>query len=299
MPGSNDIGSYIKALFPTTQLDFEIGNMLDCEIDKEQYQLWISERARSIAVNNPRRDGETNYKRVLNLLGRLTEYRGCDTGISRTLWSALHTIAKILAHAPDWANFETGPMFGGRNATIADRLCLSVDRTKKILSSLRSFGLIVHYHRHANGRRWIRRNSDGSVSGHGFSLLPIIVMLDELEEHVARWIQLHHEAARLQSKIKGHICSFRQSLRAAHGDDWKAHPGNMQCQKILGEAMVAKRQSDVESLNAILTDLDFASDAKPKINPPERQKWHPTPKPSPERGQSVDSTLNNAKKEQT
>ncbi|MGB5021289.1 hypothetical protein, partial [Sphingorhabdus sp.] len=129
MSAPKAIGAYVKALFPTAHLCFTIGDRLETEADKENYALWIKEKA----AGKPSAQADDMYKRTMNVLDRLQEHRGCNTGISRTHWSALQTIVKLLAHKDDWSNFDTGPIYGGSNATIADRLCLSIDRTKKIL----------------------------------------------------------------------------------------------------------------------------------------------------------------------
>lgn len=251
MSAPKAIGAYVKALFPTAHMCFTIGDRLETEADKENYALWIKEKAAGkLSVQ-----ADDMYKRTMNVLDRLQEHRGCNTGISRTHWSALQTIVKLLAHKDDWSNFDTGPIYGGSNATIADRLCLSIDRTKKILKELRRAGLIMFHQRHANGRRWIRRQRDGTPVGHGFSLLPIMVLVDELENHIGQWRDREFEARRLHTAIVGKIAGYKQSLRAAHGENAKTHPAIASCDETLQAVAAAKAGRNVELLRSILHEI--------------------------------------------
>lgn len=258
MSAPNSIGTYIQALFPLSQFDFKVGDLLETESDKEAYLYWIRERANQLErtdINDPGHSAEAIYKRTMKLLDRLQECRGCGTGISRSLWSALQTIVKLLACKSDWINLETGPIYGGSNATIAERLFLSVDRTKKILKELRARGLIIFHHRHANGRRWIRRRHDGRPIGHGFSLLPLLVMLEELEIHVAAWRQRKFALNAMFADIAGKLAGIKQSLRAAHGAQAKDHPAYINCEDQLRRSAKAKKMGDADALSQMLADL--------------------------------------------
>ena len=273
MTAPNAIGTYIRALFPESTFSFTIGDRLETEAEKEAYLYWIKDRASQLAERY-RRDRNNNaedvYKRTLQLLDRLQESRGCGTGISRSLWSALQTIVKLLACKSDWTNFDSGPIYGGSNATIADRLCLSVDRTKKILQSLRMHGLIAYHRRHANGRRWISRRDDGRPFGHGFSLLPLLVMLEELEAEVNNWRRHKIEVNNAFAEVTGKIAAIRQSLRAVHGEAVTEHTAYRHCAELLAEASTAKKTGHIEGMAAILVKLDETNQSNFKKTTPQR-----------------------------
>jgi replication initiation protein RepC len=295
MSAPKAIGAYVKALFPTAHLCFTIGDRLETEQEKENYALWIRERASKM----PNARADDMYKRAMNVLERLQEHRGCATSISRTHWSALEEIVKLLAHKDDWSNFDTGPIYGGSNATIADRLCLSVDRTKKILRELRRAGLLIFHQRHANGRRWIRRQRDGTPVGHGFSLLPIMVLLDELEGHVKKWREQAFEARRIHTAIVGTIAGYKQSLRAAHGQNYKTHPAIAACNNALHTAAVAKAARDVEHLKSILGDISEKSLFELPDSTPQGGQKNPSLSNLPQKDSKVDAWQGEGSEEQT
>jgi len=295
MSAPKAIGAYVTALFPTAHLFFTIGDRLETEQEKENYALWIRERADTM----PNAPADDIYKRGMNVLERLQEHRGCATGISRTYWSALQGIVKLLAHKDDWSNFETGPIYGGSNATIADRLCLSVDRTKKILRELRRAGLIIFHQRHANGRRWIRRQRDGTPVGHGFSLLPMLVLLDELEEHVRQWREKAFEARRLHTAIIGKIAGYKQSLRAAHDESYKTHPAFAACNDAIHNAGVAIAARDIKQLNSILGDISEKSLFELPDSTPQKGQNTPSLSNLPQKDSLVDARQGERSDEQT
>ena len=64
MSAPKAIGAYVKALFPTAHLCFTIGDRLETEQEKENYALWIRERASKM----PNARADDMYKRAMNVL---------------------------------------------------------------------------------------------------------------------------------------------------------------------------------------------------------------------------------------
>lgn len=291
MTAPKAIGSYIDALFPLSSFSFRIGETLESEEDKEHYARWIRDRAASgqlTGVSKIEPDGNAIYRRTMQLLDRLQEGRGCGTGINRTLWASMQTIVKLLACKRDWENMETGPIYGGSNATIANRLCLSVDRTKKILRDLRSRGLIIFHNRHGNGRRWIRRQANGQPVGHGFSLLPLLVLLGDLEAKVTQWREKRFEAANLHAEIVAEIAGVKQSLRAVHREAAREHPAFMACQTKLKAAATARQRGNIDELNRIAGELSIQRQQRCRKTTPERAQKNPPLSNHHQKHQKVD-----------
>jgi hypothetical protein len=256
MSAPKSIGLYIKALYQSAQMNITLGERFQTSEDQEHYALWIREKAYQKSITHT--DYETcdiRYKRTLKLLDKLQEHRGCGTGINRSLWHSLQIIVKILAHKADWTNLDHGPIFGGRNITIADRLGLSVDRTKKILKALREYGLIVFHQRHANGQRYIKRMHNGHLIAHGLSLMPLVLRLEEFETLANNWIKTNAEAKMTYRKIEGQIVRLRHSLKSAKIDYGSNHPTQIHLKSIESAAKTLIRENKHEELTILSHEL--------------------------------------------
>ncbi len=250
---AKNLGAYIGALLNENTSNLPIGAQLS--VDRERLAYAASIRSRARAAPSPgdiEKTGTANYKHLLNTIDMLADNRGCGTGITPTIWRKLKTLVLMLGSRADWANLETGPIYGGSNETLANRLDLSLDRTKKTLREFRIFGLIIDHDRLANGRRRIRRTADGKPYGHGLSLLPLIVRLDELRALASDYIARKQTSLKLKRRASAALRGAKQLLAGTEADQ---HPASAAIEAVERDLHTAFKQRDTTALETICEDL--------------------------------------------
>lgn len=250
---AKNLSAYIDALLQETASDFQLGVRLASAQDRIAYAASVHRRARSASrPNDLEKSGTDNYKLLLNTIDTLADNRGCGTGIPASLWRKLKTLMLMLGARADWANYDTGPIYGGSNETLAHRLDLSIDRTKKTLKELRILGLIIDHDRLANGRRRIRRNADGNPYGHGISLLPLIIRLDELRDVAAAYLDRKKQSLKLKRQASA---ALRQAKALIAHATLHEHPATSAIESVTESINAALKARDTSALEEICNDL--------------------------------------------
>ena len=253
MTVAKNLGGYLTSILDAAAANLPIGTPLADDFQKESYASAI----RSIAASgheptNMLDHGKATYLAVLNMIDAFIGNRGCGTGISPTLWRHLKTLVQIHGDKRDWANLETGPLFAARNDTLAARLELSIDRTKHVLRDLRKLGLVIYHNHHANGLRRIRRTQDGRAYGSGYSLLPLIIRLEALQELAAEYIVRKAKAIRLIPRARAALRQARSIICASTDED---HPSRTSLAAIQATINKAAAERDAATLEDIERDL--------------------------------------------
>jgi len=170
--------------------------------------------------------GQSVRVRVLKVLDRLA-LRGCGSmPVSRTQWLRLKQLSLFCARDQDWA-CASGPIIGATTAALADYLGLN--DVNEALAPLLKLGLIALWSPNANGRRSFhvaRANCDDeTVYGSGWTLAPLILHLDTLEDMVEVEQQRLAERQSLVVQTRSILRSIQQDLMRGgfESDDIEAH----------------------------------------------------------------------------
>ena len=246
---AKNLAAYLPAIIDQSVAQRPIGTAIAAS-ELESYASAIYAKASRLSQpRDPLAYGKNLYTSLLNTIDRLISHRGCGTGITRTMWLHLKNIVMIHGDARDWSNHETGPILGALNATIADRLALSDGRARHVIQDLKFLGLIMPHNPNANGRRKIRRDNEGQPYGSGYSLLPLIVKLEELKAIVADFVDRRRRTPKAARQA---IQAVRTAKRIIENEiEDHTHPSHRAVAAIETEVATARQSADPATLTEI------------------------------------------------
>lgn len=251
---AKNLGGYLASIVDEAAASVELGAKLDRDAEQPAYANAIKLRARAMsAISVAELDGHRIYNRVLKVIDQFASNRGCGTGITTTKWQQLKIIALTLGKREDWAYLPTGPIYASTNRALADRMHLSEQRIRKVIKELCQFGLVIYHDRLANGRRAHRRDAEGNPYGHGLSLLPLIVRLQELEEHARGFIERAKKAIVLKRQAQAALRAAKRLINATAAEP--SHPAHTAIDDVGKQVENAFKHRNAAELEAIVTDL--------------------------------------------
>lgn len=197
--------------------------------------------------------GETVRRRIVRVLDQFRQQGTVTLPPGRKTWERLHILAKLCAVGSDWAS-ATGPIVGASNAVL--EVQLGTTNVRRDLREMARWGLIVPFCPKGNGHRfYVPAKKGKTAAGAGWSLAPLVLMLEHLEETAREETRLRELRVALPSEIKAHLNAMRSVLKPfAERHAWA---------KVLGQAVLelAERRRNanrgsLETLRAILVDAE-------------------------------------------
>ncbi|MEP3145523.1 replication initiation protein RepC [Qipengyuania citrea] len=111
---------------------------------------------------------------------------------TRCHWRNVVSLLKVAACDADFWS-PTGPLIGIGDAKLQDKTGLQ--NTTRLFRELAKHGLVIAWNAKSNGRRGWHRRKDGTVAGSGYSLAPLLFLIDAVE------LLVDEERERLRSRV--------------------------------------------------------------------------------------------------
>jgi replication initiation protein RepC len=162
-------------------------------------------------------DAKAMRDRVLVALRYLAKRGSVTHPMSKALWNKLYVLTTMCAHEPDWGS-ASGPLMGASNKTLEDRW--NVSNARRSLRDLAQWGFVIPFCPKGNGHRSYKKTKDGPV-GAGWSLAPLRLLVDALEEIAAREEHLRMTRLEIPERIKSAIGAIRALITPfRETDEW-------------------------------------------------------------------------------
>jgi replication initiation protein RepC len=159
-------------------LSLELPGLLDTAAARASWAALVQQRCHdALPAIGEAHTGRIMRGRVMRILRSFANCVPVTLPYPRSTWLKLLSLTELCAREPHW-NCATGPIVGCSNANIEHRLGSNPRRS---LRELARQGFIIPHSPKGNGHRYIRENADGFLNGAGWSLAPLIALIDALE----------------------------------------------------------------------------------------------------------------------
>ena len=202
------LGEVMKSL-PCPRLDIDDLQVrsLPTEEDRATHAAFVSALMRVRPALGSAAEGETLRSRIIKVLGQFRDQGTITLPPSKKTWERLHILAKMCAAAADWTS-QSGPIVGASNALLEVKL--DTTNVRRDLREMARWGLIVPFCPKGNGHRYYVPAKPGkAAAGAGWSLAPLVLMIDHLEAVAAIETELRELRVALPAEIKAHLNAMR------------------------------------------------------------------------------------------
>ena len=148
--------------------------------------------------------------RVLRALGELSEHGTVTIGVPPIVWRRLLQLVKLCAHEPDWGAIN-GPLMGASNARL-EYDTWNTSNPRRTLNLIARWGFIIPFCPKGNGHRRYRSTRSGP-EGSGWSLAPLLLMVDTLETLARSERDLRQAQRNLPNAIQSRIYAISSIIR--------------------------------------------------------------------------------------
>lgn len=220
---------------------------------KERAVYWAMVRrlAQARPILATVREGEGLRNRVVRVLGQFASTGTVTLGVGQRTWQRAYELGKMCAAAKDWPS-QTGAIIGASNAVLEERL--GTVQVRRVFRELAAWGLIVPLSPKGNGHRlYVPAKGGAPAKGCGWSLLPLSLMIDYLEEVAQDEAELMKLRVALPQDILNHVNAMRSLIKPFLEEGEWASALKIQIEEVATRRTKAKR-STVAKLQAILED---------------------------------------------
>ena len=176
---AENVGRFLKGFADRPRVpSLDLPAELTTARDQAAWAAKVQDACRASLPDVGDRDrGRTMRGRVTRILRGYATMPPVSLPYPRSTWRYLLSLAEMCARETHW-DCATGPIVGCSNAVIEQRLG---SNARRIFRTLARHGFIIPHAPKGNGHRYIREHADGSFSGAGWSLAPLIALIDALE----------------------------------------------------------------------------------------------------------------------
>ncbi|RKF17694.1 hypothetical protein D6851_15650 [Altericroceibacterium spongiae] len=211
---SRSIGGLIESMSLIKHDCFSIDDCLALRGDALRVAQWEASVAKAMRLrNNPeatrKADGEKLRSRAIKAFAQFTDYPPVTLEIPKRVWRRCYQLVRMCANPADWTS-KTGPVIGASDDTM--RVTFGVQRPSREFALLRAWGLIVPHNARGNGHRRYKVSASHNKTS-GWSLAPIVLMLDSLDELRETERNLIEKHRLLCSEITNITSSIRSLMR--------------------------------------------------------------------------------------
>jgi replication initiation protein RepC len=183
---------------------------LSSEQERAAHAAFVAALMRERAPLGSAAEGELLRRRVIRVLGQFRDQGTITLPPSKKTWERLHILARMCASAADWTS-QTGPIVGASNAVLEVKL--DSTNVRRDLRDMARCGLIVPFCPKGNGHRFYVPARKGKAAiGAGWSLAPLVLMIDHLEAVAATEAELREMRVALPAEIKSYLNTMRSLL---------------------------------------------------------------------------------------
>ena len=205
---SAEIGSLLPSLacLDGNALALALPESSDDETDQERWADLIETRLAALPASPDAAKGKAIRDRIFRAASFLAEQGTVSHASTRCQWRNLVALLKLTACDADFWS-PTGPVIGVCDARVQERT--GQQNTRRLFKQLQEHGLVIPWCAKTNGRRHWRRRRDGTVEAAGWSLAPLIFVIDAIELLVDE----ERERIRLRIELPQEITAALQGIR--------------------------------------------------------------------------------------
>lgn len=230
--------------------DLKVGKIANAK-ERAVYWAMVRSIARARPVLATVREGEGLRNRVVRVLGQFASTGTVTLGVGQKTWQRAYELSKMCAAARDWPS-QTGAIIGASNAVLEERL--GTVQVRRVFRELAAWGLIVPLSPKGNGHRlYVPAKGGAPAKGCGWSLLPLSLMIDHLEEVAQEEAELMKLRVALPQDILNHVNAMRSLIKPFLEEGEWASAIKIKIEEI-GARRTKARRSTVGKLQAILDD---------------------------------------------
>lgn len=214
------LGSVLAAL-PRIEAEglCEIRQLSD-EADRVRYGLEIEGLRHQFKPLGDAAAGRRRKRKILNIIESFTRRTPITVDIEAVVWRDLYAVGTKIAGNDEHWDSACGPLMCASNAKLKEVLGWSSARHN--ITRLVKRGLFVEYNLAANGKRWFAKGGkDQDPEASGYSLVPLLLMEDYLDELAAAEERVAQQFKTIPASIRTLSAKTNRVLRAfAEDSDW-------------------------------------------------------------------------------
>ncbi|MBU0791779.1 MAG: hypothetical protein KKC55_15115 [Gammaproteobacteria bacterium] len=205
---SGGIGSLLPILpmFECEPLGLELPIPMKTGGDRAEWEDSVAARLAMLPAIPDAARGKAVRDRVLRAALFLERHGTVSHPSTRSQWRNIVSLLKLTACDADFWS-PTGPVVGIDDAQLQERTGLQ--NPGRMFRQLEKHGLVMRWNSKRNGRRHWRRRFDGTVDASGWSLAPLIFLVDAIELLVDE----EHERLRLRCELPQRITVALEAIR--------------------------------------------------------------------------------------
>lgn len=205
---SGGIGSLLPILpmFDCEPLGLELPAPIKTGGDRAEWEGLVGARLAMLPAIPDAARGKAVRDRVLRAALFLERHGTVSHPSTRSEWRNIVSLLKLTACDADFWS-PTGPVVGIDDAQLQERTGLQ--NPGRMFRQLEKHGLVMRWNSKRNGRRHWRRRFDGTVDASGWSLAPLIFLVDAIELLVDE----EHERLRLRCELPQRITVALEAIR--------------------------------------------------------------------------------------
>ncbi|QNE07784.1 hypothetical protein [Croceicoccus marinus] len=190
-------------------LSLELPEPLTTKEDRARWARVVEDRLNALPTVPDAAVGKDVRNRIFRAASFLERQGTVSHPSTRCHWRNVVSLLKVAACDADFWS-PSGPLIGLGDAKLQDKTGLQ--NTTRLFRELGKHGLVIAWNAKRNGRRGWHRRQDGTVTGSGYSLAPLLFLIDAVELLVDEERERLRARVTLPEEINASLATVRRIL---------------------------------------------------------------------------------------